>query len=152
MEAAGSFQCLCPPGLTGNLCESEVNVGVHKCQPDVCQRRGTCVDTFPGYRCECPIEAVGDRCQFDRDACLPNPCVNGGQCIPTGGPFYFCLCGQQFAGKICQFGTSPCAGNKTCENGGTCLEYLLQRRLNRRLRRPCIGEKCRSVKQVTVPT
>ena len=39
----------------------------------------------------------------DNNACLNNPCLNGGTCTTTGtGTTYICSCRPGFAGTTCQ--------------------------------------------------
>ncbi|CAL1532974.1 unnamed protein product [Lymnaea stagnalis] len=81
----GTFQCLCPAGWTGLLCDLDVN----ECQlsPDLCTRRGNltydnvtqsnvtskvhtvCLNTQPGYVCDCAPGWTGVMCDVDIDEC-----------------------------------------------------------------------------------
>ncbi|XP_038064851.1 muscle, skeletal receptor tyrosine protein kinase-like [Patiria miniata] len=50
----------------------------------------------------------------------PNPCRNGGTCIPeTTGNFYNCSCPAGFSGGDCQ--NDVCSNPNPCQNGGTCI-------------------------------
>ncbi|KAF8777551.1 Protocadherin Fat 1 like protein [Argiope bruennichi] len=52
------------------------------------------------------------------DLCNPNPCQNGGKCLPTRRR-YKCICKVPFFGKNCEL--DPCSENP-CYNGGTCIQ------------------------------
>ena len=72
------------------------------------QERGqcTCLDNFTGRFCQNPTN----------DKCKPNPCKNGGVCLPNGG----CRCPDNFKGQRCgRPDTNGCNPNP-CLNGGTC--------------------------------
>ncbi|XP_053375501.1 sushi, nidogen and EGF-like domain-containing protein 1 isoform X2 [Mercenaria mercenaria] len=53
---------------------------------------------------------------YNVDDCLPNPCLNGGECVDKIADFT-CQCKQWYSGKTCEI--NPCA-NHQCRNGGTC--------------------------------
>jgi len=69
------------------------------------------------------------------DACIYQPCENGGTCFPFGNP-YTCLCPPNYYGMNCTYyeepssiqpgstteAVSPCHSD-TCQNGGTCIVY-----------------------------
>jgi len=42
----------------------------------------------------------GPTCAQTVDPCAPNPCMNGGTCMPTSPPI--CLCTLDFTGDVCQ--------------------------------------------------
>lgn len=56
-----------------------------------------------------------------QDACVPNPCLNGGQCSGEGSTFFGCRCFAGFEGEFCEIDTTggTCEPNP-CLNGGTC--------------------------------
>ena len=43
----------------------------------------------------------GNRCEIT-NACVNNPCKNGGACFTTGPGNYNCSCTSQFAGDNCE--------------------------------------------------
>jgi hypothetical protein len=57
--------------------------------------------------------------------CQPNPCLNGGTCIPQGTSFT-CQCPSTFTGYCCENRITtttpynPCAP-PPCQNGGQCI-------------------------------
>ncbi|CAF1035730.1 unnamed protein product [Adineta ricciae] len=55
-----------------------------------------------------------------RNPCAVNPCLNGGQCIPSGQGFV-CNCPETYTGNRCEApAPTPCQPNP-CQNGGTCI-------------------------------
>ena len=60
----------------------------------------------------------------DAQQCTPNPCTNGGMCIPdsTNHTRYTCKCTSHFQGPTCEDDidmcrTNPCQNNGLCTNG-----------------------------------
>jgi hypothetical protein len=57
--------------------------------------------------------------------CQPNPCQNGGICIPQGTTF-LCQCPPTFIGRCCETRLTtttpynPCL-QSPCQNGGQCI-------------------------------
>ena len=56
------------------------------------------------------------------DFCDPDPCVNGGACVPMTND-YRCDCQNGYSGKNCQHNTDDCASDP-CQNGGKCVDGL----------------------------
>lgn len=59
------------------------------------------------------------------NACLQNPCQNGGQCVPhyEQQKRYTCFCRANFNGYNCEYTMNTClSGNVNCQNGGTCMQ------------------------------
>jgi len=58
--------------------------------------------------------------------CQPNPCQNGGTCIPQGTTSFLCQCPSTFYGYCCENRLTtttpynPCL-QSPCQNGGTCI-------------------------------
>lgn len=92
-----------------------------------CQHDGVCVN-LPGYfRCECPDQFTGERCEIFRlITCENQPCKNGGSCTdiinPQTGDNFTCTCTTGYEGSICD--VPYCIGQK-CQNGGKC-DFLYQ--------------------------
>lgn len=95
------FNCLCPPGYSGDRCEVDVDA----CSEDFlltdrkflnitrhCENGGLCIDG-PGeeYSCRCGRGYTGSRCEVKVDYCVSDPCLNGGRCESVQGTFS-CLC------------------------------------------------------------
>ena len=52
--------------------------------------------------------------RYSIDLCSPDPCQNGGTCLPDG----FCLCDENFEGDFCQTPVPPCRIDENyCQNG-----------------------------------
>jgi Notch-like protein len=68
--------------------------------------------------------------------CQPNPCQNGGTCIPQGTSFT-CQCPFNYNGYCCENRITtttpynPCA-QAVCQNGGQCIPTGNSKFLNRR--------------------
>ncbi|XP_041468818.1 delta-like protein 1 [Lytechinus variegatus] len=105
------YTCLCPVGLTGDLCEKQVP----RCESNMCMNGSTCMETFDGYRCACQEGYTGTHCEI-RDHCSSSPCRNGATCI-NNNVAYQCTCPDGFRGDQCE--ENLCA-TRGCLNGGTC--------------------------------
>ncbi|KAH3881546.1 hypothetical protein DPMN_005472 [Dreissena polymorpha] len=119
-NADGFFNCSCPQGYKGRVCDSDVD----ECETDfhICDNNGTCMNTFGSYKCNCSKGWIGNSCENDVNECLTEPCKNGGVCFNTNGSFYCqCFVETGFAGRLCENDmneclTSPCLHNAICKN------------------------------------
>ncbi|TRY75103.1 hypothetical protein TCAL_09357 [Tigriopus californicus] len=114
------FQCQCPPGFKGLLCEAPNDL----CASNPCLNGGFCAMDFSigNYACSCPDGFGGidcEACEDDIDDCLPENCLNGGNCIDDINSFS-CQCSPGFSGQYCEDSVDTCTPNP-CLNGGTCL-------------------------------
>ncbi|XP_038612021.1 cadherin EGF LAG seven-pass G-type receptor 1 [Tachyglossus aculeatus] len=73
------LRCRCPPGFTGDYCETEINL----CYSSPCGRNGFCRSREGGYTCECHEDFTGDSCDVNARSgrCAPGLCKNGGTCV-----------------------------------------------------------------------
>jgi len=96
----------------------------------VCLNGGVCVDLYASFKCLCPKEWEGERCELDVDECstLANTdlgCQNGAQCENLPGSFR-CKCAADFRGVLCTERHDDCAlapagalcGHGRCVNVG----------------------------------
>uniref|UniRef100_A0A8C2K700 Uncharacterized protein n=1 Tax=Cyprinus carpio TaxID=7962 RepID=A0A8C2K700_CYPCA len=95
--------------------------GSNVCEPDPCKNGGVCEDLFDLFKCHCPSDWDGQRCEFTVDDCASNPCVHGACKAISAG--YECLCDAGYTGRHCETEVNVCAHHK-CSNGGTCLRGL----------------------------
>ena len=79
---------------------------------------GVCADGYSGNvevtACTTPGAYSVSGCT---NLCSPNPCQNGGSCVPGSGPNYSCVCESGYSGTNCA--SSVCDPNP-CQNGGSC--------------------------------
>ncbi|MBN3295144.1 CELR2 protein, partial [Amia calva] len=73
------LRCRCPPGFTGDYCETEIDL----CYAKPCGRNGVCRRREGGYTCECFEDFTGEQCQVSSRSgrCGPGLCKNGGTCV-----------------------------------------------------------------------
>ncbi|KAL1115776.1 hypothetical protein AAG570_006066 [Ranatra chinensis] len=115
-----TFQCLCPYGFTGKICEDTSD----PCESGPCQYGGTCRssnETAAQFKCDCPAGRAGPLCQHSANACVSAPCQHG-ICI-TEGDSYRCFCQPGFTGNQCQEEYNECESSP-CLNGGTCTDHI----------------------------
>lgn len=89
------FNCTCPSGFTGSLCEEEID----ECELNPCENKGTCVNTVGSFFCHCQVGFSGSHCAADVNGCLKVKCQNGGTCIPSEDG-YQCHCVPGFGGTF----------------------------------------------------
>uniref|UniRef100_A0A8C8SG17 Cadherin EGF LAG seven-pass G-type receptor 1 n=1 Tax=Pelusios castaneus TaxID=367368 RepID=A0A8C8SG17_9SAUR len=73
------LRCRCPPGFTGDYCETEIDL----CYSNPCGNNGLCRSREGGYTCECYEDYTGEYCEVSARSgrCVPGVCKNGGTCI-----------------------------------------------------------------------
>ncbi|XP_066489731.1 cadherin EGF LAG seven-pass G-type receptor 1 [Tiliqua scincoides] len=73
------LRCRCPPGFTGDYCETEIDL----CYSNPCGNNGLCRSREGGYTCECYEDYTGDYCEVNSRSgrCAPGVCKNGGKCV-----------------------------------------------------------------------
>eukprot|EP00058_Branchiostoma_floridae_P018886 XP_002604375.1 hypothetical protein BRAFLDRAFT_73361 [Branchiostoma floridae] len=118
-EEADGFSCSCLAGVTGALCETDVD----ECDYDsqLCSPGGVCINLYNNYRlqCQCPAGYQGRLCEVEVIACSSAPCQHGGTCTDTQDGFS-CTCPPGLTGRTCADQVDACA-SEPCTNGGTCL-------------------------------
>uniref|UniRef100_A0A8C4TTD2 Cadherin EGF LAG seven-pass G-type receptor 1 n=1 Tax=Falco tinnunculus TaxID=100819 RepID=A0A8C4TTD2_FALTI len=73
------LRCRCPPGFTGDYCETEIDL----CYSNPCGSNGLCRSREGGYTCECYEDFTGEYCEVNARSgrCAPGVCKNGGTCV-----------------------------------------------------------------------
>jgi len=119
-----SVFCECPPGITGQNCETIQISNSNYCANDsLCENGGTCeTDTRGNYICHCTANCHGRKCEHCQTPCsvLPDTCMNGGSCHNLANGSYVCDCLEHCFGEHCQICDKCIAQNDFCMNGGTC--------------------------------
>lgn len=113
-----SFECMCPPGYTGALCESDID----ECLTEPCQNGGTCLDDINSFSCDCPPEFSGPTCEVQVIFCSQNTCANGGTCFEADNGF-LCACPLGYTGDSCETNIDECMDDP-CENNATCVDLV----------------------------
>ncbi|XP_014647237.1 PREDICTED: cadherin EGF LAG seven-pass G-type receptor 3 isoform X4 [Ceratotherium simum simum] len=102
IQPIAGLRCRCPPGFTGDFCETELDL----CYSNPCRNGGACARREGGYTCVCRPRFTGEDCELDTEAghCVPGVCRNGGICAdgPDGGFRCQCPTGGAFEGPLCE--------------------------------------------------
>ena len=111
------FICICPDGITGELCETRVS----PCAGNPCMNQATCQEIgYDDFQCLCLPGYNGTLCEDDINECQDDPCQNGGTCMDDVNSFS-CTCLPDFSGPTCEIQVIFCSEG-SCQNGGTCIE------------------------------
>ncbi|KAJ8249860.1 hypothetical protein COCON_G00230760 [Conger conger] len=103
------LRCRCPPGFTGDYCETEVDL----CYSSPCLNNGLCHSREGGYTCQCLEDFTGERCEVDARSgrCVPGVCQNGGRCVDLLVGGFMCQCpAGEFQKPYCHMSTRSFPG------------------------------------------
>ena len=126
----GNHTCECHPGFEGDgatctqINDCELNYPAINGNTKACVA-GTCTDELLGFKCDCPSNLYGDRCEVAVDFCSksdkPN-CVHGVCKNTIGGAVCVCTPGSGFEGSLCNTDIDDCSRLDPCKNGATCTD------------------------------
>ncbi|XP_006501754.1 cadherin EGF LAG seven-pass G-type receptor 2 isoform X1 [Mus musculus] len=104
IHPVGGLRCRCPPGFTGDYCETEVDL----CYSRPCGPHGRCRSREGGYTCLCLDGYTGEHCEASTHSgrCTPGVCKNGGTCVNLLVGGFKCDCPSgDFEKPFCQVTT-----------------------------------------------
>lgn len=105
------------PNALAYICKCVAPFAGHNCEDDRCRFCSANAECIFSH-CVCKEGFHGDGKTCKRNVCHPNPCKNGGTCIPTDSS-YDCDCVLGWTGPHCET-RQYCIPNP-CKNGGTCI-------------------------------
>ncbi|XP_076442794.1 protocadherin-16-like [Babylonia areolata] len=122
-DGVEEFQCECPPGYNGPLCEIEEDKA-DPCTHDPCgEGSAACLPdpaNLTAFTCTCLDGWQGHRCDRSQDDCLTGRCHGANSTCLDRHLTYLCLCEPQREGPRCEYLKEACAG-EPCEEGQVCV-------------------------------
>ncbi|KAK2896631.1 hypothetical protein QQF64_005850 [Cirrhinus molitorella] len=91
-----------------------------KCSPNPCLNGGQCEEKKDKFKCKCPKQFSGRRCDRGKRVCKRGTCGAGFCLLTPTPPYYKCKCIPPFAPPNCKIPT-PCEPNP-CQNNGKCVD------------------------------
>ena len=89
MQRTNSFQCICPPGITGTFCQIDLD----ECLSYPCFNNGKCIQSNIGeWACNCSTCFTGQRCESMLETCTNETCSKNGMCVEIGPCSSSCWC------------------------------------------------------------
>ena len=121
INTPGSFVCECPSGISGPLCEYDINECVEE---NPCENNSTCLNHHGYFECICPTEWTGIHCQHDLDECTTDihTCYQGSTCINDIGS-YNCACPAGMSGSHCGVDNDECL-SRPCKWDARCVNTV----------------------------
>uniref|UniRef100_A0A673HTK8 trypsin n=1 Tax=Sinocyclocheilus rhinocerous TaxID=307959 RepID=A0A673HTK8_9TELE len=90
-----------------------------KINPNPCLNGGECEEKRDKFKCKCPKQFVGRRCERGKRVCKRGTCGAGLCLLTPSPPYYKCKCIPPFAPPNCR-STAPC-NPSPCQNNGRCV-------------------------------
>uniref|UniRef100_A0A8C9VE66 Cadherin EGF LAG seven-pass G-type receptor 1 n=1 Tax=Scleropages formosus TaxID=113540 RepID=A0A8C9VE66_SCLFO len=110
IHPVNGLRCRCPPGFTGDYCETEIDL----CYSGPCRNNGKCRGREGGYTCECLEDFTGEHCEVDARSgrCVPGVCKNGGKCVDLLVGGFMCQCPKgEYEKPYCEVTTRSFPGH-----------------------------------------
>ncbi|KAL4624920.1 cadherin EGF LAG seven-pass G-type receptor 1 [Arapaima gigas] len=110
IHPVNGLRCRCPPGFTGDYCETEIDL----CYSGPCRNNGKCLSREGGYTCECLEDFTGEHCEVDARSgrCVPGVCKNGGKCVDLLVGGFMCQCPKgEYEKPYCEVTTRSFPGH-----------------------------------------
>jgi Notch-like protein len=71
-----------------------------------CKNNGSCSISSNTYSCQCVSPYGGTNCDLIINICIPNPCLNKGNCIRSSNiedGMFTCDCPTNYVGTRCEY-------------------------------------------------
>ncbi len=116
-----SATVLCAPFYFGSSCQffNHCEFNDDPFNAVTCSDRGTCVNGFTNFTCNCNPPYIGTNCE-GQNFCIGRNCTGRGTCT-NGVDSYTCVCNVGYTGAECEVDIDECLLMETvCSDHGNC--------------------------------
>lgn len=106
-QTAGSFECRCVSGYTGQLCQEKI-AWCSNNESNPCKNEAKCIRMDSRYKCLCENGFEGLHCDTNTNDCKQHKCKSGSTCIDSISN-YTCKCKEGYTGFYCETLLKPIA-------------------------------------------